>query len=428
VLRASGTNRFSEAELWETAAVNEWRHDFFCTGEERRGDNETTVSVIQHAARGIGSVGKLCVVLDGELMMPVVGWYSTACGLGADTITVLPDADNSFVVVGFVNLLDDVTNETATDDHPSAQARRTFDFKKALSTGCFWFPRTTARGNISRASRFIETHVDFVFANWCSAWKLHLGWTHEGDKTATTPLSTQPWKTKLRLLMSTIQTTTVHSERVVSKRWRTTLSLCFVVVWLVDTLSLRFVFSVSGPLVNSFVLAPLDNNIGTPWPRTFISWLKRFQVIFLGWSLAHVFPVSSSSWKPFSFLISANYLLPTETRKPEKHPKRRLDVCASWRTSLVSGDLGIIVERHPLRRCNQRGMTASCWISGSLTITIRCDQGEPSVGSSVTRKLVHGFFALSAGLRQLFMEVNKKRLSRTTVLTSVLNAWSKDTL
>jgi hypothetical protein len=73
VLRASGTNRFSEAELWETAAVNEWRHDFFCTGEERRGDNETTVSVIQHAARGIGSVGKLCVVLDGELMMPVVG-------------------------------------------------------------------------------------------------------------------------------------------------------------------------------------------------------------------------------------------------------------------------------------------------------------------------------------------------------------------
>jgi hypothetical protein len=49
-------------------------------------------------------------------------------------------------------------------------------------------------------------------------------------------------KTKWRLRVSTSQTTTKHSERIVRQRFEITLSLCTVVVWIVDIDNLSFVF------------------------------------------------------------------------------------------------------------------------------------------------------------------------------------------
>jgi hypothetical protein len=82
VLRASGANRASEAEAWSNAALKEWDDDFSeRTGSEdvvprenggdasERGEEDA----IRAAAGGIGSVGKTRAILDGQLMMPVVG-------------------------------------------------------------------------------------------------------------------------------------------------------------------------------------------------------------------------------------------------------------------------------------------------------------------------------------------------------------------
>jgi hypothetical protein len=82
VLRASGANRANEAEAWSNAALKEWDDDFSeRTGSEdvvprenggdasERGEEDA----IRAAAGGIGSVGKTRAILDGQLMMPVVG-------------------------------------------------------------------------------------------------------------------------------------------------------------------------------------------------------------------------------------------------------------------------------------------------------------------------------------------------------------------
>ena len=82
VLRASGKNRAEEADRWAKAALKEWSDDFSGTpvdassrfsGATLENDLEAdSSSAIRAAARGIGSVGKIRAVLDGELMMPVV--------------------------------------------------------------------------------------------------------------------------------------------------------------------------------------------------------------------------------------------------------------------------------------------------------------------------------------------------------------------
>ena len=83
VLRASGANRANEAEAWSNAALKEWDDDF----SERTGsedvvprenggdarDSRGEEDAIRNAAGGIGSVGKTRAILDGQLMMPVVG-------------------------------------------------------------------------------------------------------------------------------------------------------------------------------------------------------------------------------------------------------------------------------------------------------------------------------------------------------------------
>ena len=71
VLRASGANRASEADQWANAALKEWRDDF--QGRRDTEKDTSTSSVIHSVAKGIGVVGKINAVLDGELMMPVVG-------------------------------------------------------------------------------------------------------------------------------------------------------------------------------------------------------------------------------------------------------------------------------------------------------------------------------------------------------------------
>ena len=81
VLRASGANRAGEAEAWSRAALKEWDDDFSRTKSSdvvpRNGGDASEVSgnedAIRAAARGIGSVGKTRAILDGQLMMPVVG-------------------------------------------------------------------------------------------------------------------------------------------------------------------------------------------------------------------------------------------------------------------------------------------------------------------------------------------------------------------
>ena len=78
VLRASGANRAGEAEAWSSAALKEWDDDFAQTISEDvvppDGDeSERGSDAIRAAAGGIGSVGKTRAILDGQLMMPVVG-------------------------------------------------------------------------------------------------------------------------------------------------------------------------------------------------------------------------------------------------------------------------------------------------------------------------------------------------------------------
>jgi hypothetical protein len=78
VLRASGANRAGEADAWSSAALKEWDDDFSQTLSEDMvppyGDeSERGSAAIRAAAGNIGSVGKTRAILDGQLMMPVVG-------------------------------------------------------------------------------------------------------------------------------------------------------------------------------------------------------------------------------------------------------------------------------------------------------------------------------------------------------------------
>ena len=78
VLRASGANRAGEADAWSSAALKEWDDDFSQTLSEDvvppDGDESDRGSAAIRAAAGnIGSVGKTRAILDGQLMMPVVG-------------------------------------------------------------------------------------------------------------------------------------------------------------------------------------------------------------------------------------------------------------------------------------------------------------------------------------------------------------------
>ena len=78
VLRASGANRAAEADAWSRAALTEWDNDFSQTDPEDvvppDGDaSERGSAAIRAAAAGIGSVGRARAILDGQLMMPVVG-------------------------------------------------------------------------------------------------------------------------------------------------------------------------------------------------------------------------------------------------------------------------------------------------------------------------------------------------------------------
>ena len=78
VLRASGANRAAEADAWSRAALTEWDNDFSQTDPEDvvppDGDaSERGSAAIRAAAAGIGSVGRTRAILDGQLMMPVVG-------------------------------------------------------------------------------------------------------------------------------------------------------------------------------------------------------------------------------------------------------------------------------------------------------------------------------------------------------------------
>lgn len=83
VLRASGANRANEAEAWSNAALKEWDDDFSertksedVVPRENGGDARDSrgeEDAIRNAAGGIGSVGKTRAILDGQLMMPVVG-------------------------------------------------------------------------------------------------------------------------------------------------------------------------------------------------------------------------------------------------------------------------------------------------------------------------------------------------------------------
>jgi hypothetical protein len=83
VLRASGANRANEAEAWANAALKEWDDDFSertksedVVPRENGGDARDSrgeEDAIRNAAGGIGSVGKTRAILDGQLMMPVVG-------------------------------------------------------------------------------------------------------------------------------------------------------------------------------------------------------------------------------------------------------------------------------------------------------------------------------------------------------------------